>query len=551
MAGDKTPTPVTTILLISNLHCPSCSRTISSLLWRLTPAPLSVSTSVFSRLVTVVHLPELLPQNIVSALIEAEFEVDSIDLRNGAQAVGLDFVFGGEAEAPAALLSPDTAGWLEEARRLVKNVARLSAHRRGYRHLQCCELCQQEAGAPPERPKSALLTGRFSWRASQIEDAQKAAPAAAAGEEKREIKPVQPANEKRLPAQDPAPSRNTYEALISIGGMTCSVCTGKVAESLEAFDFVSEVNINLMNNSGLVRFEAVGDGKEEAAKLVGEVEDIGYDGALDRLTSLAPRINGGDEDGSGDRQVALLVGGMFCDACPEKILAAVVAAFPDMVHIEAQPTFRIPILRISYTPRSPVINIRRIIDAISSIDPAFTVSVYHPPTIEERSRAIQLRERNNYLLRLCFCAVCAIPTFLFGVVWMALVPRQDPMRIYMESPIWAGNVSRTEWALLITSTPVMFYAANPFHFRAVREIMALWRPGSPVPVLKRFYRFGSMNLLISLGVSISYFSSVAMLVLAANRGPYHHEMEKRRMTMTYFDSTVFLTMFLLMGECAH
>lgn len=50
---------------------------------------------------------------------------------------------------------------------------------------------------------------------------------------------------------------------------------------------------------------------------------------------------------------------------------------------------------------------------------------------------------------------------------------------------------------------------------------------------------------ISLGVSIAYFSSVALLTLAATRA---RTADKGRQT-TYFDSTVFLTMFLLIGRC--
>lgn len=498
---------------------------------------------MLSRIVTVIHRPDLLPRDIVWALMEAEFEVDSIDLRNDAQAVDPDFVFGGAAAAD--LLPVEARGWLEEARKVMKDVVRRSVQRRGYQHLFNCELCQQQAAESPARPKSALLSTRNSRRFSSSVDIEKSLGSA----NREEFELAESRKLKRPMAKNLPPTRNIYEALISIGGMTCSVCTGKVAESLEAFEFVKEVNINLMNNSGLVQFEAFGDGKEEAAKLVEEVEDIGYDGALDRLTNLTPQTTDGDDAWSRERQVALLVRGMFCEACTGKILEALETAFPDILEIEAQPTVRAPILRISYIPQSPTITIRRIIEVISCIDPVLEVSVYHPPTIEERSREIQLRERNNYLLRLCFCVICAIPTFLIGVVWMALVSRDDPMRIYMEAAMWAGNVSRIEWALLIISTPVMFYAANPFHLRAAREIMALWRPGSPVPVFRRFYRFGSMNLLISLGVSISYFSSVAMLVLAAHRNPHHPGMAKGH-TTTYFDSTVFLTMFLLMGKCS-
>jgi cation transport ATPase len=307
-----------------------------------------------------------------------------------------------------------------------------------------------------------------------------------------------------------------------------------------------DASVSLINNSALVVFESIGDGQEEAAKLVDEIENIGYEATLDQLTNLKPLTEAG-RTSDGYRQVAFLMAGMHCQTCAEKIVAALDQSFGEMVEVIVQPTVRSPIMRISYTRSPPDVTIREIIRVISAVDAAFDVSVFHPPTIEERSRQIQRKERNNYLIRMFFTLICAIPTFLIGVVWMALVPSSNPRRIYFEGAIWAGNVSRLEWALLIISTPVMFYAAHPFHTRAMKEIMALWRPGSPVPVLRRFYRFGSMNLLISLGVSISYFSSIAMLVLAARRSPHHPGTTKGH-TTTYFDSTVFLTMFLLMGE---
>lgn len=335
-------------------------------------------------------------------------------------------------------------------------------------------------------------------------------------------------------------SRNTYETLLSIGGMTCSVCTGKVAETLQVFPFVKEVGINLMSNSGTVVFESTGDGMQEVAQLVDEIESIGYEAAMYRIKNLTPPA--ADLEITGVRQLALNVDGM-CQSCPPAIVLALERTFMDLT-IVAEPTVKTPLLRISYTPHQPDTTIRKIIDRIKATNPKFEISVYHPPTIEERSIMNQRRERNNYLIRLAFCTICAIPTFMIGVVWMALVPADHPIRMFLEEPIWIGSVSRIEWSLLIISTPVMFYCANPFHTRAIRETIAMWRPGSAVPFFRRFYRFGSMNLLISLGVSISYFSSIAMLGLAAAEDKHHM---RSGHTTTYFDSTVFLTMFLLMG----
>lgn len=48
-----------------------------------------------------------------------------------------------------------------------------------------------------------------------------------------------------------------------------------------------------------------------------------------------------------------------------------------------------------------------------------------------------------------------------------------------------------------------------------------------------------------MGVSIAYFSSIALLALAAARPP---SLSGQGDTTTYFDSVVFLTMFLLAGK---
>jgi hypothetical protein len=81
---------------------------------------------------------------------------------------------------------------------------------------------------------------------------------------------------------------------------------------------------------------------------------------------------------------------------------------------------------------------------------------------------------------------------------MSLVKKENRTRLYMEEPMWAGQATRTEWALFILATPVMFFGADIFHQRSINELLALWRKGSTTPVYRRFIRFGSMNLLVSL-----------------------------------------------------
>lgn len=155
------------------------------------------------------------------------------------------------------------------------------------------------------------------------------------------------------------------------------------------------------------------------------------------------------------------------------------------------------------------------------------------------------REQRALLLRLISAIIVAIPTFIIGIVYMTLIPSHNETRMFFMRPMWTGNASRAEWAMFFLATPVMFYSAGQFHKRSLKELLHLWKRGSKTPVWRRFVRFGSMNLLVSMGVSIAYFASIALLALASSQSP---SPTGEGDSTTYFDSVVFLTMFLLAGR---
>ncbi|KAF9893099.1 hypothetical protein FE257_012510 [Aspergillus nanangensis] len=331
----------------------------------------------------------------------------------------------------------------------------------------------------------------------------------------------------------PAPTPSTYLAEIAIGGMTCGSCAGAISRGLEELPFVTNVSINLLSHSGKIEFS--GQGHVDA--IVEKIEDLGYDASL---SGILP----GDADTAAQverRTVSIRVEGMFCHHCPDKVYRSL-KALPD-VEVDDALSVRNPILTVTYLPRPPQVTIRDILRQIETTHGAFTAEIYHPPSIEDRSREMQRYERRRLLFRLLFVLIVAIPTFLLGIVFMSLVPSDNQVRRYLEQPLWVGGVSRMEWALFIMTTPVMFYGTDIFHVRAMKEIYSLWRPGSRVPTLRRFYRFGSMNLLISAGTTVAYVSSLAVLVIDAVVGdssPTH--------SSTYFDTVVFLTLFILAGR---
>ncbi|KAJ6166860.1 hypothetical protein N7470_002307 [Penicillium chermesinum] len=343
-----------------------------------------------------------------------------------------------------------------------------------------------------------------------------------------EVNPVPKAVSSR---QEPA----AFITEIAITGMTCGSCVGTVTRGLEELPFVQNVSVNLLSHSGKVEFE----GRENLDKIIEKIEDMGFDASV---SSVHPSDASARQAGPAQaRIVSIHIDGMFCHHCPQKVLSSL-ASLPG-VEVVDEPSEKKPLLKLTYTPDAPSITIRSIISTINNADDAFNATIHHPPSIEDRSRAMQLHERSRLLCRLLFVFAVAIPTFIVGIVFMSLVSPQNPVRRFLEQNMWSGSVSRTEWALFIMSTPVMFYGTDVFHTRALKEIYALWRPGSRTPLLRRFYRFGSMNMLISAGTSVAYFASLAVLIVDAVAGN-----KSSASSTTYFDSVVFLTLFILAGR---
>ena len=306
---------------------------------------------------------------------------------------------------------------------------------------------------------------------------------------------------------------------------------------MQELEFLEDVNVSLLTNSATVTF--VGP-KDNIDRIVERIEDRGYGCQVENIVEV-----GGlqEDDELAERTVMIRIAGMFCDHCPQRVLEALSSSFPGLLVVDKAPSHEDPIITITYHPQPGIITIRDILAAIHGVNDQFKATIYHPPTIEERSRAMQLRERRRLLLRLLLSFIVAIPTFLISVVWRSLVPSTNPVRIFFEGRMWAGANTRAEWALFFLATPVMFLAADVFHVRAIKEIRALWGRNSKVPILRRFYRFGSMNLLMSAGTSVAYFPSIAVLALDSRKTG-----QRNGQISTYFDAVVFLTMFILAGR---
>ncbi|PKY08537.1 putative copper resistance-associated P-type ATPase [Aspergillus campestris IBT 28561] len=570
------------IFFVSNVHCSSCVAYISEVLDEI-PGLIELDVSIFTHEVRAVHTVDTKPSDLATALIQAAFEVHHVTTYDLQGTIVSDM---------------DTSSWLPRDSILFSPQSNPQpiSNQSAQRHAENCDACRKEeleiASTDPaalERTVSVAASaegsvtthvtsssqspkdhGRFRARVSiggmscascvnSITDEVKhldfvldatvnlltnSATLVYRGPQENINKVVEQIDDigfeasvdEVSPEEMASPSgqrpSSTFVAELAINGMTCGSCVGAVTRGLQELPFVTDVSINLLTHGGRVEF----NGRENLDAVTEKVEDLGYDVSVN---SVSPTAAVADETET--RSIAIHIDGMFCHHCPEKVYKAL-EKLPD-ISVDPGLSVKNPILKVTYIPHAPSFTIREILQTAEKAHDSFVATVYHPPSIEDRSRAMQRQAKSRLLARFLFVLLVVIPTFVIGIVFMTLVSPENKTRKYLEQPIWAGNVSRQEWALLIMATPVMLYGADLFHVRAIKEIYSLWRPGSRVPVLRRFYRFGSMNLLISAGTTVAYVSSLAVLIMDAVA-----DTSSDAHSANYFDSVVFLTFFILAGR---
>ncbi|KAK5995111.1 Copper-exporting P-type ATPase [Cladobotryum mycophilum] len=505
----------TTSYVLENLHCPTCVSLIKSVLQEtFGDKILWVSPNVVTSIVTVEHKDSSLDliRSIGKALEDVGFEIGgfettvSIPLQHHNMQADA-------GEGSWTMPHSDSASnrwsslWLQGRPPAPPDTARAT-------HLENCKVCQLSACHTPTGPDAQTTKPSFSSTALS-----KAPTLEAEG-----LTGV---------VTDDASTQPSWRVTMSVGGMTCISCVNAINDEIQKLPWVFKVTVNLVGNSATIDYV----GSERSKDLVEAIEDLGYDASVNDVVNL------NEERGSvDDRQVEIQIDGIFCPRCPERITRTLRSFSSNGVQIIQEPTVDHPFLKLRYIPDAPRFTIRHVLRGIEATDPSLQPKIYHPPTLEERSRAIRAKHNRQLLYREILTIIMAIPTFVLGIVYMSLVPDSDATKHYLMKP-WASGLSRLEVILCILATPVYFFAADVFHVRAIKELKTLWRPSSRTPVLQRFYKFGSMNMLMSLGTTIAYVSSVAQMIAAAASGDADIPEDR-----FYFDSVVFLTLFLLAGR---
>ncbi|KAL8804328.1 MAG: hypothetical protein Q9182_002610 [Xanthomendoza sp. 2 TL-2023] len=506
---------------VNNIHCASCISHIKEVFAHFGSAVSNISISIRSLTVQVWHQKSFSIREICDALTDAAFDVVSAITHDELQRL----VDNTDSKTDNAYRSRPASSMLD----------------RKTRHTQYCATCRMEE--LQESGQGAMELGSIKPREERC-GVEECLDGAAEALHQRIQDPTEN-NSQTIERTSTIVDESgpQYVVTLMIEGMTCGSCSSAITTLLEEKEYVSEVNVSLLTNSAVVKYTGT---VEKARDVVKVVEDAGFDAwqtKLEPFNSTTAEDTRICDKSVPRRSIMLRISGMFCDHCPSKVVETLNTKFAGQLEIEDWPSLKSPIIRLKYSPIPGLLTLREIVSTIDEAHERFVSHVYRPPSIEDQAQSMQAQERKGLLKRLILCVAISIPTFLIGVVWMDLVSRHNPARTFLEQPMSRVPVTRAQLALFILASSVMFLAADVFHQKAIREIWGLWRPQSQVPILRRFYRFGSMNLLVSAGTSVAYISSLAVLIkgTAAKSGVPSHSPQ-------YFDAVVFLTLFILLGK---
>ncbi|KAI3321174.1 heavy metal translocating P-type ATPase [Xylariaceae sp. AK1471] len=518
MAPSMPSHPFVTTFLIGNLHCPTCVSSIKDALQELDGVRW-VSPNIITSCVAVDHDPAVSIMHMISRLEAAGFEVSSVSSANG---VGCQDNLMREDAQPFGSLDGDEDCLTRLSRKLTQPQDAVAEEEKARAHFNNCEQCRANtSNGNPITIGATLDTNRGL-----------SSPGTS---KKNSVHATIKSTHSSSSVDEGIKTPKSWRASLAISGMTCAACSNAITRELEEKDWVTKVAVSLLSNSAVVEFLG---SEEDVGQVVEAIEDLGYDAQLNQVNP----IDDANEKGiAHQRTLQIRIEGFYCPHCGDRATYSV-AGFQHNLRIDTRPTWQRPIMKVTYVPQAPKFTVRHILAAIDASDPAFKASIYHPPTLEEQSKKIHARHQKQILLRILLTLIIAIPTFIIGIVYMALLPDRNSGKMYLMEP-WTSGINRGQIALFILATPVYLYTADVFHRRTIKEIWLLWRPGSQTPVLRRLYRFGSMNMLISLGTTIAYISSIAQMIAAAVR-----HLDKIDNKNFYFDSVVFLTLFLLAGR---
>ena len=500
----------------ANVHCPTCITTAKQALAILSPPPSKVAVDLLNQTITIHHDPSLAYHSLAQCLMDAGFE---LDLAEGTFNQRFDWLAHRKRKRlhrqHCQLCSVEQAtqrGGVATVKKVqsdndASDLYTTTLSITGIHCAACISSIQREldsykgsGGIVSAQVNILDKSATITHHTGHITIARLCEIVKSTGKQ-AEVMESRPAAGVVDIQVDQTGDNTKYQVDFNVGGMTCASCSGTITVALKNAGF-EQVGINLVSKTG----SAVVCDRADEARLVQIVIDLGYDCDVSDVTALGEG-NGIPENA---RTVKLRLEGVES----KEQIGLICERLRSFSWVLSASTFTLekPLLVLTYITSPPLVTLRTVVSELKGVSANITVSPEKAMTVEQRARRLQKREKSFLLARILAAVVFAIPTFIIGIVCMMLLPDSSSLRMYWMMPIW-GNASRGLILMWCLATPVQFVIASHFHVRSYYSLRSLWRRGSNTPFWKRLVRFGSMDLLVSLGTFAAYISSLVLLIL--------------------------------------
>ncbi|RIA90702.1 E1-E2 ATPase-domain-containing protein [Glomus cerebriforme] len=330
------------------------------------------------------------------------------------------------------------------------------------------------------------------------------------------------------------------KANFSLSGLTCASCVRSIENSLKKLPGLipTSIKVNLLMSNATLEFD---ENKINVEQIKQTIIDSGYnveDTKVEKKYDLLPtkpqkaitNNNEHDIDILSQEGVSpihatntiLIVSGMTCASCINTIqytlesLPGVEYARVNLLTGEAN--IKHDINKVG--PR----------DLIKAVEDSGYGAELHKKnksdnngnSIRRRAEKYQKLLRNRFLTALYF----SIPTALVSMIFMMLLPHDNPVHMAMSHQIIPGLEVGT-LILFILATPVQFILGYPFYVKGIRSV---W-----------YSHQANMDTLVAIGTTVAYFGSILNVIIPIIN-------KENKPGYQFFETSVFLITFIWLGR---
>jgi Cu+-exporting ATPase len=298
-------------------------------------------------------------------------------------------------------------------------------------------------------------------------------------------------------------------AELSVGGMHCASCVGRVERKLKKVDGVTGAAVNLASESATVRFDPA---QVEPGALVAAVESAGYSATVRRVEEPRPA------DGEAP-MLDLAIGGMTCASCVRRVERALNKVPGVLGASVSLPTERAAVTLDPAAPPALDDLVAAVAKAGYEARPLAHEAGEDPAALEDAEAARRRRELRLRWLRLAFGVALTLPIAYIAMFAMDMRYRDDILLV-LTLPVWllvgwdfhvgalkaARHVSANMDTLVSAGSSVAFmysvyatFTGRDTFYDTAAIIITLIYLGKTLEAAARYRAAGAITALLSLG----------------------------------------------------